>query len=230
MAKTILVVDDEKAIVDVLTFNLKKEGYEVIAAYDGETALQAAAQKPDLILLDVMLPKLSGFDVCREIRKTDIFTPIIMLTARAEETDKVLGLEIGADDYITKPFAIREVLARIKANIRRTSIAPPADTPAAAAPEQTGLVIDPERYDVWVNGRRADLTQREYDLLSFLASHPGKVFSREELLREVWQYDYLGDLRAVDVAIRRLREKVEEDPAKPRYILTKRGLGYYFEP
>ena len=125
MAKTILVVDDEKAIVDVLTFNLKKEGYEVIAAYDGETALQAAAQKPDLILLDVMLPKLSGFDVCREIRKTDIFTPIIMLTARAEETDKVLGLEIGADDYITKPFAIREVLARIKANIRRTSIAPP---------------------------------------------------------------------------------------------------------
>ena len=230
MAKTILVVDDEKAIVDVLTFNLKKEGYEVIAAYDGETALQAAAQKPDLILLDVMLPTLSGFDVCREIRKTDIFTPIIMLTARAEETDKVLGLEIGADDYITKPFAIREVLARIKANIRRTSIAPPADTPAAAAPEQTGLVIDPERYDVWVNGRRADLTQREYDLLSFLASHPGKVFSREELLREVWQYDYLGDLRAVDVAIRRLREKVEEDPAKPRYILTKRGLGYYFEP
>lgn len=230
MAKTILVVDDEKAIVDVLTFNLKKEGYEVIAAYDGETALQAAAQKPDLILLDVMLPKLSGFDVCREIRKTDIFTPIIMLTARAEETDKVLGLEIGADDYITKPFAIREVLARIKANIRRTSIAPPADTPAAAAPEQTGLVIDPERYDVWVNGRRADLTQREYDLLSFLVSHPGKVFSREELLREVWQYDYLGDLRAVDVAIRRLREKVEEDPAKPRYILTKRGLGYYFEP
>lgn len=229
MAKTILVVDDEKAIVDVLTFNLKKEGYEVIAAYDGETALQqAAARKPDLILLDVMLPKLSGFDVCREIRKTDIFTPIIMLTARAEETDKVLGLEIGADDYITKPFAIREVLARIKANIRRTSITPPAE--ARPAPAQTGLVIDPERYDVWVNGRLADLTQREYDLLSFLASHPGKVFSREELLREVWQYDYLGDLRAVDVAIRRLREKVEEDPAKPRYILTKRGLGYYFEP
>lgn len=226
MAKTILVVDDEKAIVDVLTFNLKKEGYEVIAAYDGETALQAAAQKPDLILLDVMLPKLSGFDVCREIRKTDIFTPIIMLTARAEETDKVLGLEIGADDYITKPFAIREVLARVKANIRRTSLTAPAES----APAQSGIVVDMERYDVWVNGKRADLTQREFDLLRFLAAHPGKVFSREELLREVWQYDYLGDLRAVDVAVRRLREKVEEDPARPVHILTKRGVGYYFEP
>ena len=226
MSKTILVVDDEKAIVDVLTFNLKKEGYDVIAAYDGESALEAAAQKPDLILLDVMLPKLSGFDVCREIRKTDIFTPIIMLTARAEETDKVLGLEIGADDYITKPFAIREVLARVKANIRRTSLTAPAES----APAQSGIVVDMERYDVWVNGKRADLTQREFDLLRFLAAHPGKVFSREELLREVWQYDYLGDLRAVDVAVRRLREKVEEDPARPVHILTKRGVGYYFEP
>ncbi|NLM83628.1 MAG: response regulator transcription factor [Clostridiales bacterium] len=226
MSKTILVVDDEKAIVDVLTFNLKKEGYDVIAAYDGESALEAAARKPDLILLDVMLPKLSGFDVCREIRKTDIFTPIIMLTARAEETDKVLGLEIGADDYITKPFAIREVLARVKANIRRTSLTAPAES----APAQSGIVVDMERYDVWVNGKRADLTQREFDLLRFLAAHPGKVFSREELLREVWQYDYLGDLRAVDVAVRRLREKVEEDPARPVHILTKRGVGYYFEP
>ena len=226
MSKTILVVDDEKAIVDVLTFNLKKEGYDVIAAYDGESALEAAARKPDLILLDVMLPKLSGFDVCREIRKTDIFTPIIMLTARAEETDKVLGLEIGADDYITKPFAIREVLARVKANIRRTTLTAPAES----APAQSGIVVDMERYDVWVNGKRADLTQREFDLLRFLAAHPGKVFSREELLREVWQYDYLGDLRAVDVAVRRLREKVEEDPARPVHILTKRGVGYYFEP
>ena len=226
MSKTILVVDDEKAIVDVLTFNLKKEGYDVIAAYDGESALEAAARKPDLILLDVMLPKLSGFDVCREIRKTDIFTPIIMLTARAEETDKVLGLEIGADDYITKPFAIREVRARVKANIRRTSLTAPAES----APAQSGIVVDMERYDVWVNGKRADLTQREFDLLRFLAAHPGKVFSREELLREVWQYDYLGDLRAVDVAVRRLREKVEEDPARPVHILTKRGVGYYFEP
>ena len=226
MSKTILVVDDEKAIVDVLTFNLKKEGYDVIAAYDGESALEAAARKPDLILLDVMLPKLSGFDVCREIRKTDIFTPIIMLTARAEETDKVLGLEIGADDYITKPFAIREVLARVKANIRRTILTAPAES----APAQSGIVVDMERYDVWVNGKRADLTQREFDLLRFLAAHPGKVFSREELLREVWQYDYLGDLRAVDVAVRRLREKVEEDPARPVHILTKRGVGYYFEP
>ncbi|HHT16239.1 MAG TPA: response regulator transcription factor [Papillibacter sp.] len=226
MTKTILVVDDEKAIVDVLMFNLKKEGYDVITAFDGESALQAAEEKPDLILLDVMLPKLSGFDVCREIRKTDIFTPIIMLTARAEETDKVLGLEIGADDYITKPFAIREVLARVKANIRRTNLTVPAES----APAQSGIVVDPDRYDVWVNGKRADVTQREFDLLRFFTAHPGKVFSREELLREVWQYDYLGDLRAVDVAVRRLREKVEEDPAKPAHILTKRGVGYYFEP
>ena len=230
MNETILVVDDEKPIVDILKYNLSKEGYNVLVAYDGDEAVKIGLKEnPDLILLDIMLPKQDGFSVCKKLREK-ITSPIIMLTARGEEVDKVLGLELGADDYITKPFAIREVLARIKANIRRTSIAPPADTPAAAAPEQTGLVIDPERYDVWVNGRRADLTQREYDLLSFLASHPGKVFSREELLREVWQYDYLGDLRAVDVAIRRLREKVEEDPAKPRYILTKRGLGYYFEP
>jgi two-component system response regulator VicR len=225
LSKTILIVDDEKAIVDILSFNLKKEGYDIQAAYDGKTALALFdGLTPDLILLDVMLPKLSGFEVCTAIRKTDYRTPIIMLTAREEETDKVLGLELGADDYITKPFSIREVLARVKANIRRTDHNPPS-----ADIKADGLVLDPERYDVYVDGKSAELTQREFELLRFLYAQPGKVFSREELLREVWQYDYLGDLRSVDVAVRRLREKIERDAAKPEYIITKRGVGYYFE-
>ena len=225
MSKIILVVDDEKNIVDILSFNLKKEGYTVLAAYDGEKALKAYTESsPDLILLDVMLPVLNGFDVCTKIRSADYLTPIIMLTAREEETDKVLGLELGADDYITKPFSIREVLARVKANIRRTiHQAPPEEIRA------DGIVIDLERYDVYVDGKSADLTQREYELFKFLSSQPGKVFSREELLHEVWQYDYLGDLRAVDVAVRRLREKIERDSAKPEHIMTKRGIGYYYE-
>lgn len=226
MGRTILVVDDEKSIVDILSFNLKKEGYEVITAYDGEKALQISGEAPpDLILLDVMLPKLNGFEVCSAIRRTDTRTPIIMLTAREEETDKVLGLELGADDYITKPFSIREVLARVKANIRRTvQAAPPEEIKAE------GIVIDPERFDVYIDGQSAELTLREYELFRFLSAQPGKVFSREELLREVWQYDYLGDLRAVDVAVRRLREKIEHDSAKPEHIMTKRGVGYYYEP
>jgi two-component system, OmpR family, response regulator VicR len=225
MGKTILVVDDEKNIVDILSFNLTKEGYEVLTAADGEKALSVYAEaSPDLILLDVMLPLMTGFDVCAKIRSADYLTPIIMLTARQEETDKVLGLEIGADDYITKPFSMREVLARVKANIRRTShAAPPEDIKAE------GIVLDTERYDVYVAGKSADLTQREFELFRFLYSQPGKVFSREELLREVWQYDYLGDLRAVDVAVRRLREKIEQDSAKPEHIMTKRGVGYYYE-
>jgi two-component system response regulator VicR len=225
MGKTILVVDDEKNIVDILSFNLSKEGYEVLTAADGEKALSVYAEaSPDLILLDVMLPVMSGFDVCAKIRNADYLTPIIMLTARQEEADKVLGLEIGADDYITKPFSMREVLARVKANIRRTShAAPPEDI------KTEGIVLDMERYDVYVAGKSADLTQREFELFRFLYSQPGKVFSREELLREVWQYDYLGDLRAVDVAVRRLREKIEQDSAKPEHIMTKRGVGYYYE-
>jgi len=225
LSKTILVVDDEKNIVDILSFNLRKEGYEVLTAYDGEKALRICAETtPDLILLDVMLPVISGFDVCSKIRSTDYRTPIIMLTAREEETDKVFGLELGADDYITKPFSIREVLARVKANIRRTSLpAPPEEI------KEDGIVLDIERYDVYVDGKSADLTQREFELFKFLSTQPGKVFSREELLREVWQYDYLGDLRAVDVAVRRLREKIEHDSAKPEHIMTKRGVGYYYE-
>ena len=225
MGKTVLIVDDEKNIVDILSFNLKKEGLEVITAYDGEAALaQYSSNHPDLILLDVMLPRLDGFEVCRRIGANDRITPIIMLTAREEETDKVLGLDLGADDYITKPFSIRELQARVNANIRRTD----AHTEEQNGDRAEGLVIDRERYDVFINGKSAELTQREYELICFLAASPGKVFSREELLHDVWQYEYFGDLRAVDVAVRRLREKIEEDSSQPRYIMTKRGVGYYF--
>ncbi|MCL2409866.1 MAG: response regulator transcription factor [Oscillospiraceae bacterium] len=226
MVKTVLIVDDEKNIVDILSFNLKKEGYEITIAYDGEAALgEYTKKRPDLILLDVMLPYIDGFEVCRKIREVDIITPIIMLTAREEETDKVLGLELGADDYITKPFSVRELQARVKANIRRTAA---QGAPPAGREHIIGLVIDKERFDVYVNGRSAELTQREFELISFLAASPGKVFSREELLHEVWQYEYFGDLRAVDVAVRRLREKIEEDSGQPKYVITKRGVGYYY--
>jgi len=228
MPKTVLIVDDEKNIVDILSFNLKREGFEILAAYDGKAALdQYSSKRPDLILLDVMLPVLDGFEVCRRIREKDRKTPIIMLTAREEETDKVLGLDLGADDYITKPFSIRELQARVRANIRRTGSTTEAQ---GGEIEPLGLVIDAERFDVFIDGKGAELTQREFELISFLAASPGKVFSREELLHDVWLYEYFGDLRAVDVAVRRLREKVEEDPSQPRYIMTKRSVGYYFEP
>ena len=225
MGKTVLIVDDEKNIVDILSYNLKNEGFEIVSAYDGETALaQYAKKRPDLILLDVMLPLLDGFDVCRRIRENDKVTPIIMLTAREEETDKVLGLDLGADDYITKPFSIRELQARVNANIRRTDV----QSDEHGNGKSSGFVIDKERYEVYIDGRSAELTQREFELINFLAGSPGKVFSREELLHDVWQYEYFGDLRAVDVAVRRLREKIEDDPSQPRFIMTKRGVGYYF--
>ena len=225
MSKTVLVVDDEKNIVDILRFNLIKEGYEIITAYDGETALtEYSKNRPDIILLDVMLPLIDGFEVCRQIRSSDKTTPIIMLTAREEETDKVFGLELGADDYITKPFSIRELQARVKSNLRRSD----AHAQEHISDCREGIVIDKERFDVYVDGRCAELTQREFELISYMAAIPGKVFSREELLHEVWQYDYFGDLRAVDVAVRRLREKIEKDPGQPNYIMTKRGAGYYF--
>jgi len=211
-----------------LSFNLKKEDFNIVIAYDGETALtQYKKVSPDLILLDVMLPLLDGFEVCRRIRENDKKTPIIMLTAREEETDKVLGLDLGADDYITKPFSIRELKARVNANIRRTDTSEDAD--AQSEKKTESFVIDKERYDVVVNGVGAELTQREFELVSFLAASPGKVFSREELLHDVWQYEYFGDLRQVDVAVRRLRVKIEADPEQPRHIITKRGVGYYFE-
>ena len=230
MANTILIVEDETNIVDILSFNLEREGYNTIEAYDGQTGLQLAReQNPDLILLDLMLPKMNGFDVCRQLRADGCATPIIMLTAREEEADKVLGLELGADDYITKPFAVRELMARVKANIRR------AQMPAATAQESSGrmtfgrIVIDMEGAMVQKDGVTLELSQREYDLIRFLAAQPGKVFSREALMEHVWNYaGYVGDVRGVDVAVRRLREKIEDDPANPVFIVTRRGLGYLF--
>ena len=235
MSKCVLIVEDEKNIVDILSFNLKREGYDTLEAYDGQTGLQLALERnPDLVLLDLMLPKMNGFDVCKAIRAQNRSAPIIMLTAREEETDKVLGLELGADDYITKPFSMRELLARVKANIRRTEMlavaAPPAPTSAPAASLSGGrIAIDADQMVVFKDSAPLDLTQREYELIKFLASQPGKVFSREALMEHVWNYEgYVGDVRAVDVAIRRLREKVEDDPASPQFILTRRGQGYLF--
>ena len=232
MNKRILIVEDEKNIVDILSFNLSKEGYETLEAYDGQAGLQLALeQNPDLILLDLMLPKMDGFDVCRNLRKKNRSTPVIMLTAREEETDKVLGLELGADDYITKPFSMRELLARVKANIRRNEMAAgsPAPAPSGSRMELGRISIDPDQMVVYKDGRALELTQREYELIKFLAAQPGKVFSREALMEHVWNYEgYVGDVRAVDVAVRRLREKVEDDPASPQFVVTRRGLGYYF--
>ncbi|HIY73508.1 response regulator [Intestinimonas butyriciproducens] len=232
MGKTILIVEDEKNIVDILVYNLTKEGYTTLEAYDGDAGLQLALeQDPDLILLDLMLPQKNGFDVCREIRQAGRTTPILMLTAREEETDKVLGLELGADDYITKPFSMRELMARVKANIRRSTMAPAdsAARPTSGRLELGRIAIDTELLMAYKDGAPLDLTQREYELLKFLASNPGKVFSREALMENVWNYEgYVGDVRAVDVAVRRLREKVEDDPAAPQFVVTRRGLGYLF--
>ena len=228
MGKTVLIVEDEKAIVEILKFNLQREGYTVLEALDGETGLGLAkAQDPDLILLDVMLPKMNGFDVCRALREAGFAMPILMLTAREEENDKVFGLESGADDYITKPFSMRELLARVKANIRRRSL-DAAPAPAKAVLQVADVSVDPEAMAVYKAGKPVDVTQKEFDLLLRLFSEPGKVCTREELLEKVWNYGYYGDMRTVDVTIRRLREKIEDDPGKPRHILTKRGVGYYF--
>ena len=234
MEKKILIVEDEQNIVDILSFNLEREGYDTIEAYDGPTGLKLALEEnPDLILLDLMLPGMDGFDVCRQIRRAGHATPILMLTAREEEADKVLGLELGADDYNTKPFSMRELLARVKANIRRVGMVPAApqgEEPAAAAMKLGRITVDVERATVYKDGKPLDLTQREYDLIRYLVSQPGKVFSREALMEHVWNYEgYVGDVRAVDVAVRRLREKLEDDPAAPRFICTRRGMGYYFD-
>ncbi len=227
MDKLILVIEDEAPIVDILKFNLTKSGYRVLAAYDGEEGYRLAlSEKPDLILLDVMLPKMDGFEVCKKIREKHS-TPIIMLTARDEEVDKVLGLELGADDYCTKPFSVRELLARVKANIRRTS----SDAPMGDSGElitYQNLTISPTRYEVSKEDTVIDLTLREFELLKFLALQPGQIFTRETLLEKVWGYEYFGDVRTVDVTVRRLREKVEDNPASPNFIMTKRGVGYYF--
>ncbi len=225
MEKTILIVDDETPIVDMLKFNLQKAGYKTIAAYDGRTGLELAQTKsPDLILLDVMLPRMDGFEVCRRIREADKSVPILMLTAREEEIDKVFGLESGADDYITKPFSIRELMARIKANLRRGA----GDGGDEGIIAVDSLEINSSLYEVKKNGEGIELTLREFELLKFLASQPGRIFSREQLLEKVWGYEYFGDVRTVDVTVRRLREKIEDNPAEPSRIMTKRGVGYYY--
>lgn len=231
MAKKILVVDDEKPISDIVKFNLTKEGYDVVTAYDGEEALTKVNEvNPDLILLDLMLPKIDGLEVAREVRK-DHDMPIIMLTAKDSEIDKVLGLEMGADDYVTKPFSNRELVARVKANLRRQG------TINNAQPEEDenseieigDLTIHPDAYIVSKRGDKIELTHREFELLHYLAKHIGQVMTREHLLETVWGYDYFGDVRTVDVTIRRLREKIEDAPSHPVYIVTRRGVGYFLK-
>lgn len=231
MSKTILVVDDEKPIADILQFNLVKEGYEVICAYDGDEALAIIEEKqPDLMLLDIMLPKRDGMEVCREVRKKYDF-PIIMLTAKGSEIDKVLGLEMGADDYVTKPFSTRELIARVKANMRRLKVS----TQVEEVKEESNdiivgsLIIQPDAYVVQKRDETIELTHREFELLHYLAKHIGQVMTREHLLQTVWGYDYYGDVRTVDVTIRRLREKIEDNPSHPNWIVTRRGVGYYLK-
>ncbi|MCY9693118.1 response regulator YycF [Paenibacillus alginolyticus] len=225
----ILVVDDEQPIADILKFNLEKEGYQVICAYDGGSAVELAfSEQPDLILLDLMLPVKDGMDVCREVR-SKLNTPIIMLTAKDTELDKVLGLEMGADDYVTKPFGTRELLARVKAHLRRQTKAQSASSESDT--QRNGmrihaLFIDNDMYMVYKDGTPLDLTHREFELIQYLAKNSGKVMTREHLLQAVWGFEYFGDVRTVDVTIRRLREKLETDPSRPEYIMTRRGLGY----
>ena len=224
----ILVVDDEEPIAKILEFNLRKEGYDVIVANDGEKAVELAfSEDPDLILLDLMLPKKDGMEVCREVRAQKNI-PIIMLTAKNSEIDKVLGLEFGADDYVTKPFSTRELMARVKVNLRRV-----AKQTEGVEEKNTSevvikdIVIYPEAYIIKKNGEEVDLTRREFDLFYYLAQHRGQVLTRENLLQTVWDYDYFGDVRTVDVTVRRLREKVETDSSQPEYIMTRRGVGYF---
>jgi DNA-binding response OmpR family regulator len=226
---TILVVDDEPNIVEVVSAYLKRERFNVVTALDGEKALQKIAEhNPDLIVLDVMLPRIDGLEVCRRVRSTSN-TPIIMLTARGEETDKLVGLGIGADDYLTKPFSPRELVARIKAVLRRASVAAPPEPGADTVLRFPGLKINPRTRVVETDSGPVDLTAKEFDLLFFLASHPLEVFTRTQLLDQVWDYSYYGDTSTVTVHVRRLREKIEPDPMRPRYIKTVWGVGYKFE-
>lgn len=228
-SKKVLIIEDEKSISDIVKFNLEKEGYEVETAYDGEEGLaKVYTVDPDLILLDIMIPNVDGFQVCKKIRETSN-VPIIMLTAKEEEVDKVLGLELGADDYMTKPFGMRELIARIKANIRRTEFSNGESSSNNGKVNTYGnLTIDMTKYEVRKDEKVLELTLREFELLKYLAEQENQVFSREQLLEEVWGYEYYGDIRTVDVTVRRLREKVEDDPGEPKYIMTKRGIGYYF--
>lgn len=228
--KRILVVDDEKPISDIISFNLRNEGFEVVVAFDGEQALEKFNESnPDLIILDLMLPKIEGLEVCREIRKTST-VPIIMLTAKDSEIDKVLGLELGADDYVTKPFSNRELIARVKANIRRSAVREEETVESQSNDIEVGdLTIHQDAYTVSKRGQEIELTHREFELLLYLAKHIGQVMTREHLLETVWGYDYFGDVRTVDVTIRRLREKIEDTPGYPNFIITRRGVGYFLK-
>ena len=232
--KTILIVDDEKPIVDILVYNLEKEGYKTLEANDGVTAVEiATTQKPDLILLDIMRPKMDGLTVCKKIR-ISLNVPILMLTAKDEEIDKILGLELGADDYITKPFSVRELMARIKANLRKTEIKDNSNSNGQEGPETKKIVVGPleldlDRFEAKVDGEVIDLTIREFEVLKFLASQAGQVITREVLLEKVWGYEYYGDIRTVDVTVRRIRGKIEKDTTTPKILVTKRGVGYYIK-
>ncbi|WP_293888791.1 response regulator YycF [Streptococcus sp.] len=232
--KKILIIDDEKPISDIIKFNLNKEGYETITAFDGREALKKFEEEsPDLIILDLMLPELDGLEVAKEVRKTS-HIPIIMLSAKDSEFDKVIGLEIGADDYVTKPFSNRELLARVKAHLRRTENIESAVAEENASTTGSEIVIGdleilPDAFVVQKRGEDIELTHREFELLHHLATHIGQVMTREYLLETVWGYDYFGDVRTVDVTIRRLREKIEDTPSRPEYILTRRGVGYYMK-
>ena len=236
--KTILIVDDEKSIVDIIIYNLAKEGYKTIEAYDGETAINMAfEQKPDLILLDIMLPKVDGLTVCKRV-KNSLNIPIIMISAKGEEIDKILGLELGADDYITKPFSVRELVARVKANLRKAEVNNQKDaisnnnqnTSAHSGDKVISvgeLYINLDKFEVRVRNKPIDLTLREFEVLRYLANQLGQVVTREDLLEKVWGYEYYGDIRTVDVTIRRIREKIEQDTSSPKLLITKRGVGYY---
>ena len=228
--KTILIVDDEKPIVDILVYNLEKEGYNTLEANDGLAAIEiATTKKPDLILLDIMLPKMDGLTVCKKIRSS-LNVPILMLTAKDEEIDKILGLELGADDYITKPFSVRELMARIKANLRKLEVKDNNDVIEENKSKKIvvgSLELDLDRFEAKVDGEVIDLTIREFEVLKFLASQAGQVITREVLLEKVWGYEYYGDIRTVDVTVRRIRGKIEKDTANPKILITKRGVGYY---
>ena len=238
-AKTILIVDDEAPIRDILVYNLEKEGYKTIEASDGITAVDVALEKkPDLILLDVMLPKLDGLSVCKRI-KNSLNVPILMLTAKDNEVDKIVGLELGADDYITKPFSVRELVARVKANLRKIDATLNNGQEVKDRSEQQNkqketkkivvgeLELDLDKFEVKVRGQIVDLTLREFEVLKFLASQPEQVVTRETLLEKVWGYEYYGDIRTVDVTVRRIREKIEKDTSAPKILITKRSVGYY---
>lgn len=228
MAKKVLVVDDEKLIVKGIRFSLEQDGMEVTCAYDGEEALRLAQEnKFDMILLDIMLPKMDGFEVCQAIREFSNM-PIVMLTAKGDDMDKILGLEYGADDYITKPFNILEVKARIKAIMRRTAASEPKEENSKVI-ESGDLKLDCESRRLFVQGREINLTAKEFDLLEILVMNPNKVYSRENLLNLVWGYEYPGDVRTVDVHVRRLREKIEPNPSEPKYVHTKWGVGYFYQ-